>query len=47
VLKYAEWADIRRLLSVEDIDETLPQVDLPEKKRRMLERAVRVWRDAE
>ena len=44
VLKYASWEDIRRLLSVDDIEEALPLVDLPEKKRGMLERAVEVWR---
>lgn len=44
VLKYAEWKDIRRLLSVEDIEEALPQVDLPAKKRRSIERALEVWR---
>jgi hypothetical protein len=43
VLKYADLKDIRRLLTVEDIAETLPQVDLPEKKRRALERALEVW----
>jgi len=44
VLKYAEWKDIRRLLSVEDIEEALPQVDLPERKRKALEKALEVWR---
>jgi len=44
VLKYAAWEDIKRLLTVEDIEEALPQVDLPEKKRKVLERAIKVWR---
>lgn len=44
VLKYAAWEDIKRLLTVEDIEEALPQVDLPERKRKTLERALRVWR---
>jgi hypothetical protein len=44
VLKYALWEDIKRLLTVEDIEEALPQIDLPEKKRKMLERAIEVWR---
>jgi len=44
VLKYAAWEDIKRLLTVEDIEEALPQVDLPEKKRKMLEKATKVWR---
>ncbi len=43
VLKFADLKDIRRLLTVEDIAEGLPQVDLPEKKRRALERAIEVW----
>ena len=43
ILKYAELKDINRLLTVEDITEVLPQVDLPDKRRRMFERAVRVW----
>jgi len=38
------WEDIKRLLTVEDIEEALPQIDLPEKKRKMLEKALRVWR---
>ena len=44
VLKYAEWKDIRRMLTVEDIGEVLPQVDLPERKRKALEKALEVWR---
>ncbi len=47
VLKYAKWEDLRRLLAVEDIEDALPQVDLPEKKRRMLETLVKVWRHGE
>lgn len=43
VLKFAEWKDIRRLLTPEDIAEALPQVDLPDKKRKALERAVEFW----
>jgi hypothetical protein len=44
VLKYAAWEDIKRLLTVEDIEEVLPQIDLPEKKRKVLEKALKVWR---
>ena len=44
VLKYADWKDIRRMLTVEDIEEALPQVDLPERKRKALEKALEVWR---
>lgn len=43
VLKYASLKDIQRLLNIEDIAEVLPQVDLPDKKRRTLERALEVW----
>jgi hypothetical protein len=44
VLKFARMEDVTRLLTVTDIAEALPQVDLPEKKRQMLEKAVEVWR---
>lgn len=44
VLKFAKWEDIRRLLTVDDIEEALPHVDLPEKRRTMLEQALPVWR---
>jgi len=44
VLKYADWKDIRRMLTVEDIEVALPQVDLPERKRKALEKALEVWR---
>jgi hypothetical protein len=43
VLKFSDLKDIRRLLTVEDIAEVLPQVDLPDKKRKALERALEVW----
>jgi hypothetical protein len=32
------------MLTVEDIEEALPQVDLPERKRKALEKALEVWR---
>lgn len=44
VLKFAKWEDIRRLLTVDDIEYALTQVDLPEKRRTMLEQALPVWR---
>jgi len=47
VLKYAEWEDLRTLLTIEDIEEVLPQTDLPPKKRKALERALEVWRGGE
>ena len=47
VLKYAEWEDLRKLLTIEDIEEVLPQTDLPPKKRRALERALEVWHNGD
>jgi len=44
VLKYATWEDIRRLLTVEDIEDALPYTDLPEQRRKVLERALEIWR---
>ena len=44
VLKYAEWSDLRKLLTVEDIEEAFPQVDLPEDRRKMIERLLPVWK---
>lgn len=46
ILKYAEWPDVRKLLSVEDIEETLPYITLPEPKRRMIERLLPIWKHA-
>lgn len=46
ILKYATWREIRDLLTLEEIEEALPLVDLPEKKRRMIERALPYWRHA-
>jgi hypothetical protein len=43
VLKFSDLKDIRRLLTVEDIAQVLPQVDLPDKKRKALEKALEVW----
>lgn len=43
VLKYGNPEDWKKFLSVDDIQEALPQVDLPEKKRRIIERALKVW----
>jgi hypothetical protein len=44
VLKYATWEDLRRLLTVEDIEEALPYTDLPEQRRKTLEKALEIWR---
>ena len=46
VLKYASWEQIRRLLTVDEIEEALPQIDLPDKKRQTIERALPIWRHA-
>lgn len=43
VLKYGNPEDWKKLLSVDDIQEALPQIDLPEKKRKIIERALKVW----
>ena len=46
ILKNASLEEIRKLLTVEDIAEALPQVDLPEKRRHMFEAALQVWEHA-
>ena len=46
VLKFAPWEEARKLLSVEDIERALPNVDLPAEKRKTLETALRIWRGA-
>jgi hypothetical protein len=43
VLKYGNPEDWKKLLSVGDIQETLPQIDLPGKKRKIIETALKVW----
>lgn len=44
ILKYAQWSDVRKLLSVEDIEEALPHITLPEPKRRTIERLLPIWK---
>jgi hypothetical protein len=46
ILKYANISEALEILSPEDIAEALPQVDLPERKRKALERALPVWLNA-
>jgi len=46
ILKYAEWSDVRKLLSLDDIEEALPYVDLPEHRRTMIERLLPTWKHA-
>jgi len=44
ILKYASMEEIRRLLTVQDVEDALEQVDLPEKRRHMFEAALEVWK---
>ncbi|MDH4186174.1 MAG: ATP-binding protein [Nitrospira sp.] len=46
ILKYAEWSDVRKLLSLDDIEEALPYIDLPERRRSMIERLLPTWKHA-
>ncbi|MGH7180886.1 MAG: hypothetical protein ACREJN_02790, partial [Nitrospiraceae bacterium] len=46
ILKYAEWSDVRKLLTVDDIKKTLPYIDLPERRRTMIERLLPTWEHA-
>jgi hypothetical protein len=46
VLKYAQWSDVRKLLTVDDIQEALPYITLPELRRTMIERLLPIWKHA-
>ncbi len=46
ILKYAEWSDVRKLLSLNDIEEAIPHIDLPERRRTMIERLLPTWKHA-
>jgi hypothetical protein len=46
ILKYAQWSDVRKLLSVDDIKEALPYIELPEHRRAMIERLLPTWQHA-
>lgn len=46
ILKYAEWSDVRKLLSVEDIEEALPYIDLPDRRQTMIKRLLPTWKHA-
>lgn len=46
ILKYAEWSDVRKLLTVDDIKKALPYIDLPERRRTMIERLLPTWEHA-
>ncbi|MBI3273036.1 MAG: hypothetical protein HYZ53_28865 [Planctomycetes bacterium] len=46
ILKHARFDEVRKLLTVEDIEEALPQVDLPKKRRELLEAALPIWKNA-
>lgn len=43
VLKIGAPKDWRELLSIEDIAEALPLIDLPQKRRKVVEKALEVW----
>ena len=44
ILKVASFEEVRKLLKVEDIEDALPETDLPEDRRRMFEEAIEVWK---
>ncbi|MBH0179992.1 MAG: ATP-binding protein [Nitrospira sp.] len=46
ILKYADWSDVRKLLTVDDIEEALPYIDIPERRRAMIERLLPTWEHA-
>jgi len=46
ILNYAEWSDVRKLLSLADIEEALPYINLPERRRSMIERLLPTWKHA-
>lgn len=43
ILQRAPFEEARKLLSIEDIREALPKIELPGKKRKALETALRYW----
>ncbi|OGS05793.1 MAG: hypothetical protein A3G41_06840 [Elusimicrobia bacterium RIFCSPLOWO2_12_FULL_59_9] len=45
ILKYASLKEVRKLLKIEDIEEALPNVDLPHERRQMFEAALPVWKN--
>ncbi|MGH7771051.1 MAG: hypothetical protein ACREQA_02295 [Candidatus Binatia bacterium] len=44
ILKYAQWSDVRKLLTVEEIEEALPHINLPAPRRTMIERLLPTWK---
>jgi hypothetical protein len=46
ILKYAQWSDVRKLLTVDEIKEALPFLTLPEPRRTMIERLLPTWKHA-
>ncbi|MBI4002912.1 MAG: ATP-binding protein [Nitrospira defluvii] len=46
ILKYAQWSDVRKLLTVKEIEEALPYLTLPEPRRTMIERLLPTWKHA-
>lgn len=46
VLKYAQWSDVRKLLTVDEIEEALPHITLPEPRRTIIARLLPTWKHA-
>lgn len=46
VLKYAQWSDVRKLLTVDEIEEALPYIALPEPRRTTITRLLPTWKHA-
>jgi len=46
ILKYAQWSDVRKLLTVDEIEEALPYIALPEPRRTIIERLLPTWKHA-
>ncbi len=46
VLKYAQWSDVRKLLTVDEIEEALPYITLPEPRRTTITRLLPTWKHA-
>jgi hypothetical protein len=46
ILKYAQWSDVRKLLTVDEIEWALPHITLPEPRRTMIERLLPTWKHA-
>lgn len=45
ILKNGKMKDIQELLSIEDIQEVLPDIQIPEERREMIEKSLMVWKN--